>query len=1167
MPDISQILSAVEQSNLVSDDVIDELRQRLEKSRQTPDLKAAVKWLVQKEHITSDQGRRLLSRASTAPAGAAAKPAPADEDDDLKLFDEPASPPSPAPPRKAPRQADDDLQLSPLDDGTGAAQPASAPSSAGKRSDARWAGTPQAPAPRRSEPAAAKPRPARRQPIETAPMEPANGAGPDDDIFAANEEGFGAAEPSRERGKKKAEGSQRNVFDTPLMLIGGGILTLIIIAIGFFYFRITRLTGDDAFKQAHDLYMSGSYTQAIDKFDKYLEEFSDHEQVSVARVERGMARMRQAVDGARDFSKTLATVKTIIAEISTEEQFGEAQKELASLLPQTAAGLAKQADAQADGKLVDEGEEALKLVEKYVRKTLRPEQQLADIRASLELTKRKLGRDAALKDAIAGIEKAIADGAPQQAYEIRKKLLKQYPGLAGNEALLAAVLSLSKAEKEAVSYKSEAKAAVPADAQSPVEAEVVMGVRQGKNAPGVTGEIVQVLAGGAAFAFNAETGEILWRRFLGYDTTFVPRPIGVDADSDLLLVDSQRHEVLRVARQNGALKWRHVVGEPFDAHPVIARNQVWVATRGGKLWTIDLETGNSPGYVLLTQGLRVGPAFDSREQTVYQIGENSNLFSLSPQTLQCQEVLYLGHEPESVHVPPLVISPYVFLVEDQGAGDSLLHVLMADDKGTNLRQAQEPMVLVGHVMSPLEASGRTLVVVTDRGAVYSFEINPPDPGPPLTKVAERPAENGAPLIRYPRLKDSQLWMAGLGLSKYDVQSARGKLDPRWVIDEGDVFLQQPTLIGNVLIGARRQGNQPDVLVGAISAQDHTRFWETRVAAPPAGAPVTDAKSGRMLLFNRVGALFDFSPDTLRSSGVQNAAGLPEDLSQPFSGEATVIPLAAGGAALSSAAVSSRALVSQEQNGLRWLALPDSLAVPAGSFQGGLVVAGRLGQVFVVDPATGQSLIQPFQPRLARGGEFNWSNPLVLNEREVLLADGAAKLYRLSVVDKPEPHMVALAETELSGPVTAPLAVAGQVAYAVNGQSELTAFVLGRGTAKILEPENSWPLAGGAAWGPFSTGSHIFLATHGGQLLCLDDKQALLWQVEFKHGPLAGTPLAADGAVLVTTKSGRVLRLALASGEELGLIDVGEPVAAGPINVGERLLLASKGGSLLVVAKP
>jgi outer membrane protein assembly factor BamB len=410
-------------------------------------------------------------------------------------------------------------------------------------------------------------------------------------------------------------------------------------------------------------------------------------------------------------------------------------------------------------------------------------------------------------------------------------------------------------------------------------------------------------------------------------------------------------------------------------------------------------------------------------------------------------------------------------------------------------------------------------------------------------------------------------MAGLGLSKYDVQSARGKLDPRWVVDEGDVFLQQPILVGNVLFGTRRQGNQPDVLVGAISAQDHTRYWETRVAAPPAGAPVTDAKSGRMLFFNRVGALFDFSPDNLLTSGVQNAAGLPDDLNRPFSGAVTATPLAAGGVAMSSAAVGSRALVAQEPNRPHWLALPDSLAAPAVSFQGGLLVPGRLGQVFVLDPISGRSLIQPFQPRLERGSEFDWSSPLVLNEREVLLADGVAKLYRLSVADKPEPHLIALAEAGLPGPVTAPLALAGQTAYAVNGQGELTAFLLGRGGARALEPGNTWPLTGGASWGPFATGSHVFVASGAGQLLCLNDTQELLWQIELKHGPPSGTPLVSGDGALIATKSGKLLRLALASGEELGMLDVGEPVAAGPTLMGERLLLASKGGSLLVVAKP
>lgn len=1183
MPDISQIVDIIEQSNLVADEVIAELRQRLEKSRQPVDLKTAVKWLVQKEHMTSEQGRRLLARSGGG-ATKGAKPAPAD-DEDLKLFEESpaAPPPAKAPGTKSPAKApaarpapsaegDDDLELFPLDDVEQAAQPERArqPTKPAAQGGARWAGTPtERPAREPERPARSK-RPAAEPAFDDAPP-PRRASGRnagDADIFgAAAQSGF-EEQPAREtRQKKKGAGAERSIWDTPLILFGGGGLLLIIIGIVFFVFRIGRLSGDDMFKNAEEAWKSGSYTQAVSLYDKFLEGFPDHAEAGVARVHRGLANLRQAVEGARDYTKTLATAKEILKEIAPEEKFGEAQDELRALLPQIAKGLAKQAQEKQDPALIDETEEALKLVEKYVRKTLRPEQQLAEVRASLELTRRTMGRDAALKEAVAGIEKSISEGQPQRAYQIRRDLLKQYPNLAGNDDLRAAVISLSKAEQAAVAYKTEARPAAPPDAQSPVEAEVVMADRHGKDAPGVKGQIVQMLAGGAAYAFEADTGQILWRRFVGYDTTYVPRPIGVDAESDLLLVDAQRQEVLRVERRSGKLKWRYTVGEPFDAHPVVAREQVWVATRQRKLVTIDLETGNSPGYVELPQGLRVGPAFDASGKTCFQLGETSNLFAISVANHQCQEVLYLGHEPETVHVPPVIVSPYIFIVEDQGAHDSLLHILMADDNGTNIRQAQEAVSLAGHVLSPLETAGRTLVAATDRGAVYSFEINPPDPGPPLVKVAEKPADDRPPLARYPLLRDTQLWIAGNSIIKYDVLASRGKLEPRSTKDEGDIFIEPPSLIGNVLFHARRRGNQPDVLAAAVSADDGTRYWETRLAAPPAGAPLSDAGSGKLLLFNRVGALFALSPADIEKGGVQNARQSPSDLSESFSGAIAASLLADGGVAISSAAVGPRALVADKSGAQHWVALPDALAAPAVAFHGGLLAPGRLGQVSVVDTASGKTLIQPFQPRLGREAEYHWSTPLVISSNEVLLADGDTKLYRLAVVEKPETHLAALAEANLAGPITAPLALSGQTVYAVSGANELVSFALGEASNPTLTPGQSWPLSAPAAWGPYAAGAHVLVSTLAGQLLSLNDKQELVWQIDLKHGPLSGTPLVVGDSVLLTTKSGRLCKLALASGEEQGLVDIGEPLAAGPIALGERLVLAAKSGTLLVVAKP
>ncbi|HEX7446568.1 MAG TPA: PQQ-binding-like beta-propeller repeat protein [Pirellulales bacterium] len=1160
-----EIVSIVDASNLVSDQVLGELRDRLDKAKQPVDLKLAVKWLVQKEHITSDQGKRLLSRAggATAPAApaqpatkrsATKNPAPQPvDDDDLELIDEPRAVEADV--------VDEGLELFPLGESAESPAPPAKPPAA--KAEKRWAGSPRSVNPQQS---AARGRPPAAHDdlggLYAEPLDHGVSGGADLIGAAAYGDGGFRQEPEEPRGKSKPK-AKGNVWDSPLLLtVGGSLLALVILGV-VLWWRLGRLTGDEAFRQAESFYKAGSYTQAIEQFDKYLKEFPEHSEVSVARVDRGMARMRQAVEGARDWTKTLATSQGLLDEIKSETAFGEARPELAALLPQIAEGLAKQAANKPDMQVVERAEDALQLVDKYVSKTQRPTQKLADVQASLQLTRHVLGRDEALEKAVAGIKQAIDEGSPQAAYALRRDLVKSYPELAGNETLGEAVLSLSKAEQASVEFVPQARPAESADVQTPVEAEVVMAVYRGGKAPGVSGRSAHVLAGGAVYGLDAESGAALWRRFVGYDTSYVPRPLSADPASDVLVADSARHEVLRVEGGSGKLRWRHVVGEPFDAHPVVARNHAWIATRTGRLVMIDLETGESPGFIKLPQAARVGPTFDSRGQVCFQLAENSNLYSLNTQTNQCQEVLYLGHEPESIHVPPLVVSPYVFIVKDNGTSDSLLLVLSADERGASLKQAQESLTLAGHVFAPLQVAGRTLVVATDRGAIYTYEINPPDSGKPLTLVADKPAETRSPLIRYPLLRDAELWVAGYGLTKYDIQSSRGRLEPKWVKDETDAMLEPPAVVGNVVICARRRGSEPEVRVRAANGKDGTPYWEAELAAPPAGAPVSDAASGRLMLFNRLGAWFNLPRDRLAGSVIENAALLPEEPGQDLAGEARTTSLADDRVAVSSRG-GVRALVveSKASAAAHWINLPDPLAAPVVRFAGGLLAPGELGQVFVLDAVSGQSLVDPFQPKLDGEGGFQWTTPVVLNDKEAIIADGRKMLYRLGIADKPQRHLVALAQAELPGPVAGPLAVLSKTVYAVSGENELKAYSLPN-----LTPGNARPLSAGIAWGPFAAGSCALAATLDGQLICLDDDQKEVWKVSWSHGALAGQPLADGDAYFVGSQAGGVYRLSAKSGEELGALDVGEPVAAGPTTLGDRLVLAGYGGTLMVVARP
>jgi len=118
----------------------------------------------------------------------------------------------------------------------------------------------------------------------------------------------------------------------------------------------------------------------------------------------------------------------------------------------------------------------------------------------------------------------------------------------------------------------------------------------------------------------------------------------------------------------------------------------------------------------------------------------------------------------------------------------------------------------------------------------------------------------------------------------------------------------------------------------------------------------------------------------------------------------------------------------------------------------------------------------------------------------------------------------------------------------------------------LKPGSALPL-GGVQWGPARAADRVLVLTRGGELVCFDESQQQLWKAAWPHGPLAGAPLTGKDGILLATVSGTVFRIAADSGEQLAACDVGEPLGAGPVAIGDRLCLAAHGGALLMVACP
>ncbi len=98
------------------------------------------------------------------------------------------------------------------------------------------------------------------------------------------------------------------------------------------------------------------------------------------------------------------------------------------------------------------------------------------------------------------------------------------------------------------------------------------------------------------------------------------------------------------------------------------------------------------------------------------------------------------------------------------------------------------------------------------------------------------------------------------------------------------------------------------------------------------------------------------------------------------------------------------------------------------------------------------------------------------------------------------------------------------------------------------------------------GDRVLLTTED-QVLYSIDAEGKVRTGNLPHGPLAGTPIAADGHLLFASTNGVIWKVDPASGEETGSLDTKLPLQTGPVLFGERLLVGGRDGSLYQVDKP
>lgn len=1003
------------------------------------------------------------------------------------------------------------------------------------------------------------------------------------DPFASTKsQGRGLTRFFQRKPKVAAKKTDEEKWGSSLMLVGGGGLFVLLGVCALIVISLTHVGADKILEAANADYRDGSYAAASDKYKSYLEKYSAQPSASLVRVRVGLCRLRLAVSG-NNWPAALETAGNVIGEISSEKDFRESHLELADILPKIAAELTADAKKKIDPKLADQAGQTLKLIDKYIPKDLQPTSKLEEIRASLAIAASAIARGDELRKTIAAIQKAIEEKKTAEAYSACNDLLRHYPELRGDPSLKKTLLEVSAAQLELVKLVSESKPATTGKVKTAIlRSFVPIRYEVKEKAIDADGQIVPVAIDGAVYGIDAVAGRMLWRRFVGFAenpraAAFPPTPFSPEPGSDVLVVVPARNELLRLEGNSGKIRWRCVIGEPFDAAPTFAGENILVATRTGKLFTIAAASGKSLSYIKFPQELTVAPAIDLRRSLAYLIASHTNLFIVSLDDGQCKHVAYLGHSPVSVSVAPVVVDNYLLAAVNDGVRDTELRVFAIQpntaDKKTPWLKPLQQVSLGGHVQTPLLVDGRRVLITTSSGTVRVFELSVTDAKTPLREIGKTVIESDKHLMRYVAMQGGQFWIADNCLTKYDVQASRGGLAPKWVNNEGCIFLQPPAVVGRAVVSVYRKPNMPGVSVSAVDVEKSEPYWVTQLASPLACEPIrmSDDKNkdavGTLLAVTASGGVFQIDANQTTTSIV----------SEPFvSSDAYHIPQPLGRLAeLPGQRLAMSSRTDGDQIGvfdakatlpvIQWLRLPDKrakLACSAVGFCGGLLAPCKNGQVFLLDPQSGDSLAEPFQPRLEPGEAVAWTTPTAIDDKQVVLSDGRAKIYRLGIEDQPKPHLTSLAEAAVSTPITLPPAVFADTVLASDTSGSFIVFKL-----PSLAVAKEQAIGGRCIWGPARIGENLLLATDADQLLCFDAKGAKRWQIHMEFGPLTGAPLRFGNHLLLASRSGIVWLADTDNGKTLGNVDVGSPLGAGPVVFGQKLLVGGHDGVLHVIPQP
>ncbi len=772
---------------------------------------------------------------------------------------------------------------------------------------------------------------------------------------------------------------------------------------------------------------------------------------------------------------------------------------------------------------------------------------------------RDIAREEDLATSLAQMDEKLKDNRTAEAYMVRAGLLSRFPQLEKDPSVIQRVQQAARIQQTLVTPEIPEIKVSPSAPLAPSTKAVSLVNRAGSEIPSLSGRVICIAAKGTVYGLDGQTGNVKWRYFVGRDMVDDPVPVGDSRDADVVVLRPELGQLTRLEGATGKVKWFCELGGPA-LPPRIDGDDMLVSLKSGTLLNIEPQTGQVKWAAHTPQPLQVTPIINGEKTHVYVPANHQNMYVLSRQDGRCKEVFYIGHREGGIAVPPIHLLGQLFIFENRTSEKSVVRIMSTDDTGANITFGQEPVEMDGNIVTPPLVDGRKLVVMTDRGQIKVFDVEPSNEKNKVSILASEVGGESRPTITWGVTESDQLWMTNPRFTRWEVQVSTGKLVRAWILDDGDQFVGPPQKFDNVIVHRRVPRGNRGIRVTAAKADSGAILWSVDLGVPI--VMLASPTPGRFDAILATGAQFAIDPSqTFINRAESNVDSFkpgmnysnPRTLSNGF---VSMQNLTTGNRFLTYAAVPSGNKI---KNGAASFAAKPTTAPAAVGM--GMAVGLDNGQLLVVDPLTGTTIAKPFQPPVEPGKKHVWNEPVYLDETKSLFAtDSRRKLYRLGVGDS----LRALSDVDLEGTPMGPAALVGkQIAIVLSTQTSESLLVFENAT---LAKAGNVLLDGRWQAGPYTISPELVLVQTDRKLQAFGEGGKKAWEMEFPKVRLAAPPAVQPNGIALASTNGQIWLLDPSNGNVQAERSVDQPLSAAPLVIAGGMLLGTDEGCVLLLPK-